>query len=95
MPVPSIDVSRHSFGLEKTKRLKASKKGNHLVSTGKKALGAPTDRPLDRRTGVGRVDVIPQVTITTRWQRASSCTESTGALSPAVILLLKALAIQV
>ena len=29
------------------------------IVLGKKALGAPTDRPLDRRTGVGRVDATP------------------------------------
>ena len=58
-------------------------------------MGLPTDPPLDRRTGVGRVDATAG-----HYSDALAkgnlvhllATESTGALSPAVILLLKELA---
>ena len=57
--------------------------------------GRPTDPPLDRRTGEGRVDATPG-----HYRDALAkgnivhqlATESTGALSPPVILLLKTLA---
>ena len=65
------------------------------VVFGKQAVGLPTDPPLDRRTGVGRVDATAG-----HYSDALAkgnlvhllATESTGALSPAVILLLKELA---
>ena len=65
------------------------------VVLGKKARGAPTDPPLDRRTGLGRVDATPG-----HYRDALAkgnivhllATESTGALSRPVILLLKTLA---
>ena len=62
---------------------------------GRKAMGAPSDAPLDRRTGVGRVDAAPG-DYRDALEKGNLvhllASESTGALSPAVILLLKALA---
>ena len=62
---------------------------------GKTAMGSPTGPPLDRRTGEGRVDATPG-----HYRDALAkghivhllATESTGALSPPVIRLLKELA---
>ena len=62
---------------------------------GKKAMGQPNDPPLDRRTGQGRVDASPG-----HYDDALAkgnivhllATESTGALSPDVIRLLRELA---
>ena len=62
---------------------------------GKKAVGQPNDPPLDRRTGQGRVDASPG-----HYDDALAkgnivhllATESTGALSPDVIRLLRELA---
>ena len=62
---------------------------------GKKAMGQPNDPPLDRRTGQGRVDATPG-----HYNDALAkgnivhllATESTGALSPDVIRLLRELA---
>jgi hypothetical protein len=59
---------------------------------GKKTMGQPSDPPLDRRTGQGRVDATPG-----HYHDALAkgnivhllATESTGALSPDVIRLLR------
>ena len=62
---------------------------------GRKAMGAPSDAPLDRRTGVGRVDAAPG-DYRDALEKGNLvhllASESTGALSRAVIPLLKALA---
>jgi hypothetical protein len=79
---------------------------NTVRNTRRKAQGAPTDPPLDRRTdlGAGRVDATPGQPLPTRDAHAAQRAEhraparhrrSTGALClapPPVILLLKALA---
>ena len=59
------------------------------------ATGRPTDPPLDRRTGEGRVDATPghyRDALAKRNIVHLLATESTGALSPPVILLLRTLA---
>ena len=72
--------------------------GRYLVTVGKvlgqKQMGAPSDPPLNRRTGVGRVDPRPgdYADAFTKGNIAHLlASETTGALTPEVIRLLHAL----